>query len=226
MNFLPDVLLLGNFPIDIRTLTGVVGIAVAFVLAGWRGWSHLVGGSAADPSVASRAADLVLNLAIGGILGAKLIYVLSEPAAYVANPALLLLFPFGSLGLAGAALGVTAALTLGLWRESDRLAVVDHAALPLSFGAVVAMMGNKAPGGLAFLGLVTAAAIGALFAARFAKTPGHRAANTLLLVSAALVLADLFRPAPGAVAGITGLQVTAAVVGTAAWVWTGRQVKP
>ncbi len=213
MPFLPDVIQLGPFPLATVALTGLVGGALAYLLAG------RMGGPAA---VAAAASDLVLNLLLGGLIGAKMVYVALDPAAYVTNPALLLTFPYGPLALPGGAIGALAAVIITLRSRPDRLAVLDQAAVPLALGLAVAVAGWKAPGSWAFAPLLLAAALAAAALARSARSPGHRAAAAVTLVACGLVVADIARPDPGLAAGVSGLQLIAALAGTAAWWWQRR----
>lgn len=90
-------------------------------------------------------------------------------------------------------------------------------------GVALAALGWKGPGAWAFAPLLAAAAIASFAAALAARPPGHRAAYATLLVSLAMVLADLAGPAGRLPGGISSLQAGAALVGTAAWLWTSRR---
>lgn len=200
MSMLPDVIQLGSFPIDIRTVMGVLGLALAYFVARPRG------------------RDLVLDLALGGILGAKLVDVALNPAGYLANPATLLIFPFGPLALPAGLLGGASVAAWSLRRRPDRLEVLDEAAVPLAFGLALAAVGFRGPGAWAFAALLWAAAIGAAATARRLAKPGHRAASAAIMIACALALADLASPGPA----ISRLQIAAAVAGTLAWLWARR----
>lgn len=62
---------------------------------------------------ADRLADLVLYLLTGGLLGARLLYVLLEPGPYLANPLEIVMIQHGGLSFHGAILGGTLA---GYWQ--------------------------------------------------------------------------------------------------------------
>jgi hypothetical protein len=206
MPFLPDVILLGQIPLATVAVTGLVGALLAYWLASRRD---------------SAAADLVLNLMIGGVVGAKLIYVLLDFRSYLANPGTLILFPYGPLALPAGIVGGLAAVALGLWRRTDLLHLLDLAAAPLALGLAVALAGWQAPGSWAFAPTVAVAGGVALALKPGAAWPGQRAAHTVLLVAGALALADQARPA----VHTTALQAGAAVIGTAAWLWLRRNAQ-
>lgn|GEM_PF-6087132 len=198
MPFLPDVVMLGQLPLTVMALTGLAGGAIAYVLT--RG---------------SAAADLLLDLILGGVLGAKLIYVLMDLPGHIANPAMLILFPYGPLALPGAVVGAAALAGWSLRKRADRLTLLDQTAVPLALGLAIAVAGWKAPGSWAFAPALGAAALGAWLAPRQTAVPGARSAQTVVILCFALVLADLARPG----SSISGLQVAAASAGTLAWLW-------
>lgn len=210
MPFLPDVVMLGQFPLATVALTGLLGGFLAFWLTGWV--ARRAGASADEAGVAQ---DIVLNLAVGGVLGAKLLYVVIDPGAYVANPGLLIFFPYGPWALPAGVGGGLGAVAWGLRRRPDRRRLLDYAAGPLAAGLAVALAGWKAPGSWAFAPLVALAAGGAI-----AGGPG--AARTVVLVAGALTLADQARPSAGP---ISPLQLIAATIGTAAWSRLQRQAR-
>ncbi|HLN63609.1 MAG TPA: prolipoprotein diacylglyceryl transferase family protein [Symbiobacteriaceae bacterium] len=212
MPFLPDVLLLGQMPLATVALTGLFGGLLAYLLAGWFARRE---GSPPGP-----AQDLVANLFIGGVVAAKLVYVLLDPLAYLKNPVTLLLFPYGPLALPAGLVGGVAGVALGLRRNPAWKQALDQAAPPLALGLAIAVAGWKAPGSVAFAPAVLAAAVAAWATGlRPGRAPGLRGAQTLVVVAAALALADLARPG----GAISGLQVTAALAGTAAWWWWRRE---
>ncbi|HEY3366528.1 MAG TPA: prolipoprotein diacylglyceryl transferase family protein [Symbiobacteriaceae bacterium] len=217
MNFLPDVIQLGSFPIDIRTLMGLLGLVLAYLVAG------LLPGGLSPAGAREGAQDLVLDLAIGGILGAKLLDVALNPAGYLANPLALLVFPFGPLALPAGLVGGAVAVARSLWRRPDRLAVLDATAVPLALGLALDALGFRGPGAGAFASLLGVAALAALTTVRLVLPPGHRAAFTTVLVACALALADIARPGVSLVGGVSGLQLAAALAGTCAWLWTRRK---
>jgi hypothetical protein len=208
MPFLPDVLLLGQMPLATVALTGLLGGFVAYLVAGW-----LARREGAPPTPAQ---DVVLNALVGGVVGAKLVYVALDPVAYVQNPVTLILFPYGPLALPAGVAGAAAAVAWGLRREPTWRAVLDQAAPALALGLSVAVAGWKAPGSAAFTpALLVAAVLSVAAGLRPGRAPGLRAAQTVVLCAAALVLADLARPA-----GVTSsLQVAAATAGTIAFAW-------
>ncbi|MGE5674041.1 MAG: prolipoprotein diacylglyceryl transferase family protein [Mycobacterium leprae] len=211
MSGLPDVISIGGFPIATQALSAIAGALVGYLVVGWRG-----------TGVAGRARDLILNSAIGLLLGAKLIYLLLHPIDYWRSPGLLLLFPYGPLALPGAVLGAAVGVVLSLWRRSDWLQVLDQAAAPLALAAAVGLLGYRAPGFWAYAPVLGGAAIAALFSRGRGEPAGLQTARILLFEACALVLADLARPTGATVAGISALQLGAAVVGTAAWLWSRR----
>lgn len=206
MPFFPDVVMLGQFPLAVGALTGLLGGVLAYLLAGWLARR---GGASPDG-----AQDLVLNLLVGGVLAAKLVYVALDPGGYLSNPLTLILFPYGPLALPAGAVGATAAGAWTLWRRADRLSILDQVTPALAVGLALAAAGLKGPGAWAFFPLLGAAALGSLAT--------RRAAPTVVMVAAALALADLARPAAGTFGGVSGLQVAAVLTGTAAWLWTRR----
>lgn len=209
MPFLPDVIMLGQMPLATVALTGLAGALLAYWLIGL-----LATRAGAGPGERSAAQDIVPDLAMGGILCAKLVYVALDPRAYLANPGLLILFPYGPLALPAGAVGALAAAAWGLRRRPDWQRLLDLAAAPLAAGLAVAMAGWQAPGSWAFAPALAVAAAAAL-ASR------ADAARTAVLVAGALTLADQARPG----FGTTPLQIAAAVAGTAAWYWVRRQGK-
>lgn len=212
MPFLPDVLLLGQMPLATVALTGLFGGLLAYLLAGWL--------ARREGSPPAPAQDLIANLFIGGVVAAKLVYVLLDPLAYVKNPVALILFPYGPLALPAGLVGGVASVALGLRRNAAWRTALDQAAPPLALGLAVAVAGWKAPGSAAFAPAVLVAAVAAwATGVRPGRAPGLRGAQTLVMVAAALALADLARPGGGA---LSGLQVTAALAGTAAWWWWRR----
>lgn len=219
MNWLPDVVMLGQFPLAISALTALAGGLTAYLLAGWSARR-----TGLDPGAPQ---DLVLDLVVGGLLGAKLVYVLLDLPGYLANPLTLVIFPYGPLALPAGAAGAAAAAAWGLRRRrNDTSAILDAAAAPLLAGAALAAAGWKGPGAWAYaplLGLAAAAAFGGRLAPS-ARRPGTAAARTLTLAACAAVLADLARPAaPGGLPGGVSLyQAAAALLGTGAWLWTRK----
>ena len=212
MSFLPDVIMLGPVPLAAVAMTGLVGGLLAYVLTG-----RSARRAGATPDEAGAAQDIVPNLFVGGVLTAKLVYVLMDPGAYLASPGLLIVFPYGPLALPVGLAGGVAAVAWGLRRRKDRRRLLDYAAGPLATGLAAALLGWRAPGAWAFSPLVAAAAGVSLWVGT-GGVPGSGAARTTVLVAGALTLADLARPA----GTTTTLQVAAAVLGTAAWLWAQR----
>lgn len=212
--YLPDVLALGPAVLPTRALFWLAGAVLAYLLAGL--WARQAGLST-EP-----AQDLVLNLALGGVLGAKLIYVLLDPTAYLASPSMLLAFPYGDLALPGALVGAVALAAWGLRKESGRLAQLDQAAPALVLGAALGAAGSSAPGAWAlFLFLLTAGLATAYLRIRSAGPAGHLAAVGLVMAALAVTVADLAHPASGT-GGVTAMQWAAALLATAAWFWQQR----
>ncbi len=212
MPFLPDVLLLGQFPLAVGALTGLVGGFFAFWLAG-------LAAQRAGTDVEA-AKDLVFNLLAGGFLGAKLFYLAMDPAGHIVNPVSLVLFPYGPLAMpAGIAGGVIAA-AWGLRRHPDRIGIVDTVAIPLVLGLSVALLGWKQPGSWAMApSLVAAAVLAWVTVPKPSLRGGGQTAHTAVLAGLAVVLADLARPVSGLGGGVTTLQLGAAIMATAAWFW-------
>ncbi|HYF93907.1 MAG TPA: prolipoprotein diacylglyceryl transferase family protein [Symbiobacteriaceae bacterium] len=209
MPFLPDVIMVGQLPLATVALTGLLGGMLAYWLVGL-----VARGAGAAPAEVSAAQDIVPGLVVGGILGAKLIYVLLDLRGFIANPGLLIVFPHGPLVVPAGLAGGLAVLAWGLWRRPDWRRLLDFAAASLAAGLAVALAGWKAPGSWAFAPLVGIAAATAL-------ATRADALRTAIWVAGALALADQARPA-----GATSpLQVTAALVGTAAWYLLQRQMK-
>lgn len=215
MPFLPDVILLGAIPLPFGAVTGLLGLLLAYLL---------IGRQKSEASQVEAGRELVLHLMIGGILTAKLIYVLRDPLSYVENPAALLIFPYGPIALPAGALGGLSLAVWGLRTRPDRLTVLDQAAVPLLTGLALAATGLTGPGLWAFAPLLLIAALltWALTRRQSGLAPGSQFAVSVIMAAAALVAADLARPTPGLAGGITGLQLTAALVGTGAWAWIQR----
>ncbi|HWI63578.1 MAG TPA: prolipoprotein diacylglyceryl transferase family protein [Symbiobacteriaceae bacterium] len=190
-------------------VTGLLGGLLAYWLTGF-----LARRAGADRDAVSAAQDIVPNLVIGGVLGAKLLYVLLDPQAYVANPLLLVIFPYGTWALPAGLAGGLLAVAWGLRRQPDWRRVLDLVAGPLAVGLAIALVGWKAPGSWAFAPLVGVAGLGAIAA-------GPEAARTVVLVAGAIALADQARPA----GTVSPVQLLAAVIGTTAWLWLRIQAK-
>jgi phosphatidylglycerol:prolipoprotein diacylglycerol transferase len=154
MPFLPDVMLLGSFPLPTVALTGLLGGVLAYLLAGWQ--------AKRDGAAPDGAQELILDLFIGGVLGAKLIYVVLDLGSYVANPASLIIFPYGPLALPGALVGAVALTAWGMRKEPKRLALFDQVAAPCVLGLAVATAGWVVPGSWSFAPLLGVAGLGAL----------------------------------------------------------------
>jgi hypothetical protein len=223
MEFVPDVLMLGQFPLAMVALLGLLGGTAAYLMSGWL--------ARRDGQKPDTAQDVVVNLLIGAVVGAKVIYVLLDVRSYIANPGTLLLFPYGPLALPAGLAGGAVAVALGLRRTPGRLAALDLAAAPLALAGAIGAAGWHAPGSWAFAPALAVAAVAALAFALLrpapagapaqAPPPGARAAATIILVAAALALADVARPT-----GSGGsLQLAAAMAGTAAWLWLNRAWK-
>ncbi|MFZ5815747.1 MAG: prolipoprotein diacylglyceryl transferase family protein [Bacillota bacterium] len=210
---LPDVLALGPAVLPTRALFWLAGAVLAYGLAGC--WSRRAG---LDPGLGQ---DLVLNLAIGGVLGAKLIYVAIDPGAYLRSPSMLLAFPYGPLLLPGAALGGLLLAGWALRKQPDRLVLLDQTAPALLLGGALGAAGSTGPGAWALGPLLLLAGLAGAWLRRRSERPGEAATAALLLAALALVLADLARPAQAA-GGVTGLQLAAAAVATGAWYWQLR----
>ncbi|HYG60446.1 MAG TPA: prolipoprotein diacylglyceryl transferase family protein [Symbiobacteriaceae bacterium] len=213
MPFLPDVILIGQMPLAIVAVTGLVGGLAAYLLAGWL--ARREGAPTEGPR------EVVLSLLLGGVLGAKLVYVLLDLPGHLANPASLIIFPYGPLALPAGLVGGTALVALELRKHPEPRKTLDHVAAPLTLGAGLAVAGWHGPGSWAFAPLMVAAGVAALIGSLRQRMPGVRAAQTLVIACAALVAADLARPA----AGLTGLQTGAVLAGTAAWLWLQKAWK-
>lgn len=214
MNFLPDVILLGQFPIAVGALTSLLGGFLAFLASGWSARR-----AGLDPEAAQ---DLILNLLIGGVLGAKLLYVFLDLPGHLANPVTLILFPYGPLTLPAGAVGGLALLAWGLRNRADRFRLLDAAALPVLLGLTVSAAGWKGPGAWASLPALALASL--LFGwaeRRWRDSPdGERAALAVAAAALAIAAADTARPAPDAPGGVTTIQLAMAAAATLAWLWT------
>jgi hypothetical protein len=201
---MPQVVMIGQFPLAIGVVFGLVGSLVAYLLA-------------------RQGKELLLDLLFGGFVGAKLLYFILDPLGYLKNPVMLLLFPYGTKALPAAMAG---ALLLGAWglrKTPERLRTVDAATVPAGLGLAVAAIGWTGPGAWAFAPALGTAALFAFLAGRRpGLAPGLATAQTLVLIACALTLADVARPNQQLVAGISLFQLSAAVIGTLAWLWAGR----
>jgi phosphatidylglycerol:prolipoprotein diacylglycerol transferase len=96
----------------------------------------------------SLAEELIFLTALGGLVGARLYHVLSEPAEYLLNPLQLLAVWRGGLSIYGAVLGGLLALAYGVWRYRNRLAgqslwrYVDWLTPSLLVGQIIGRVGN------------------------------------------------------------------------------------
>ena len=230
-SLLSETVSLGPAVLPTRALFWLAGLLLAYAVAGRSGTGREAAESApevADRSreTAERARDLVLNLAIGGVLGAKLLYVLLDPGAYLRSPLLLLSFPYGTRVLPGALTGGLALALWGLRSTPHRLQVWDRALPALLLGAGTGALGSPAPADWA-LGptLLAAGLLNLLIISRTAPAAGEGAVTALLPGALAVAAADLVRPS-GALAGVTVLQLAAAVTATAAWLWWRRRASP
>ncbi|MBP2018022.1 thiol-disulfide isomerase/thioredoxin [Symbiobacterium terraclitae] len=203
-SLLPEALSLGPAVLPTRALFWSAGALAAYLAAGQTG------------------RELVFNLALGSLLGAKLIYVLLDPAAYLRSPGLLLGFPHGTQALPGALIGGLALAFWGLRRTADRLPAWDRAAPALLCGAGLGMLGSPGPADWVYGPLLLAAGVAALALARAMPRAGDATAMALTLGGLAVVLADLARPAASP-AGVSALQVAAGLAATAAWLWRRRR---
>lgn len=214
MSFLPDVILLGQFPIAVGALTSLLGGFLAYLASGWSARR-----TGSDPEAAQ---DLVLNLLIGGVLGAKLLYVALDLPGHLANPVTLILFPYGPLALPAGAAGGLALVVWGLRSRTDRLRLLDAVALPILLGLTVSAAGWKGPGAWASLPALGLAALLVAWAERRWKDApeGHRAALAVAVAALAIAAADTARPAPDAPGGVTTIQLAMAAAATLSWLWT------
>lgn len=210
---LPDVLAVGPAVLPTRALAWLLGAGLAYILAGL--WTRRAG------LESGLAQDLVLNLAIGAVLGAKLIYVVLDPVAYVGSPSLLLAFPYGALALPGAAIGAFALAAWTLRKQPDRLLLLDQTVPALVLGTALGAAGSAEPGAWALSPLLLAAGLTSAWLRGRLSTPGQTAAGALTVTALAVALADLPRPL-AATGGVSSLQLAAALIGTAAWYWQGR----
>ena len=122
----------------VRIYSWGVLVATAFVacwlLSRWYLGRHGVAGPIAT--------DLVLAAGIGGIVGARALYVFNEWAAFAANPLWVFELQRGGLvfygGVAG---GAVAVLAYTLWRKLAIGVVADAAALALPLGSAIGRIG-------------------------------------------------------------------------------------
>jgi hypothetical protein len=231
MEMLPEVVLLGPIPIAIGAITAVLGGLAAYLLAGWV--------RRRDGDGPGAAQDAIVNLLLGGVLGAKLLYFALDPLGHLTNPLLLLVFPYGPLAVPAGVVGGVLALSWSAWAKRGGLRLLDQIALPLLVGTAIAALGWRWPGGWAyapFLGSAAVAAWGPAFGAwtpvggaalperpspQRAPLPGDRLYSAVILACLGIVVADFFRPAAGLMGGITLTQLAAAITGSALWLWHG-----
>lgn len=122
----------------VRIYSWGVLVALAFLacwlLSRWYLGRHGVSGPIAT--------DLVLAAGIGGILGARALYVFNEWAIFAANPLWVFELQRGGLvfygGVAGGAIAV---LVYALWRKLAIGVVADTAALALPLGSAIGRIG-------------------------------------------------------------------------------------
>ena len=150
MPFLPDVVMIGSMPLAFGAVTGLLGVLLAYLMIGW---------PKGDADELDAARDVVISLLVGGLLTAKLLYVVKDPLSYVANPAALLIFPNGPVALPAGAIGGIALVAWSLRKLPNRLAVLDRAALPLAAGMALAAAGLKGPGLWTFTPMLLGAAL-------------------------------------------------------------------
>jgi phosphatidylglycerol:prolipoprotein diacylglycerol transferase len=115
---------------------------VLFFLAFIAAWAVARRVGAARGLRSAVVTDLVLATAIGGVLGARALYVADYPVAYVADPLRVFMLQQGGLvfygGLAG---GAVAGLAYALWRRLPLRAVADTAAVSVPLGAAIGRVG-------------------------------------------------------------------------------------
>jgi phosphatidylglycerol:prolipoprotein diacylglycerol transferase len=203
----------------------------------------------------AKATDLVLAAALGGILGARALYVATHFGEFAEHPFRALMLQTGGLtffgGLAGGALAVA------LVARAERLSaggVADTAALALPLASAVGRLGCFAAGccgglpaagpfGVTFPGgsgpvwptqLLDAAAQVALFGVLVALArvvPARRGALLwayLALYPAVRFVVEVFRAEPRVVLGLTQAQLVSAMlvpVGVAGFVWTSMRAR-
>lgn len=215
MPWVPDVIMLGQFPLAMVAVLSLLGGTLAYWLSGWL--------ARREGHSSEAVHDVVVNLIVGGVISAKLVYVVLDPAGYWQNPLALLIFPYGRLGVLAGLLGGAVVVAWTLRRNPDRLTVLDLASAPLVLAAAVGSAGWHSPGSWAFAPALLMAGAGALAFSLLgrAPAPGHRAAQSLIVVAFALAVADLARPG----GATTNLQWAAALAGTAAWLWLQRAWK-
>jgi phosphatidylglycerol:prolipoprotein diacylglycerol transferase len=126
-------------PITLYTYSVLLNLGLALGLA----WLYV----AAPAERKSRWLDIGLAAIVGGLIGARLVYVLVNGAYYAANVAEALMIWRGGLSWVGAALG--ALLGAGWWagRVGERLpTMLDAAALPLALLSALTWGGCLAAG--------------------------------------------------------------------------------
>lgn len=149
---------------------------------------------------ASAATDLLLAAAIGGIVGARALYVLTNWDTYAANPVWIFMLQRGGMvfygGLAGGALAV---LGYVLWRRLSVSAIADGAALAVPLGSAIGRIGCFLNGCCA--GRSTSSWLGVTFpggAGPVLPTQLIDSAANLTIVAFLLFLELRRRPRPGA----------------------------
>ena len=115
-----------------------VMVALAF-LAGMTHWSRTARKLGRPPDTAS---DLTFWMMVGGLVGARIAYILANLDVYVANPVEILRFDHGGLVFYGGAIGGTVAVALLARRHREPfLALGDFTVPALSLGHALGRVG-------------------------------------------------------------------------------------
>lgn len=207
---LPDVVLIGQWPLNTSILALLAGLLTAYFWGAARlgtqgGQSHLAG-------------DVVSGLALGGFIGAKLVAVAAAPGAYLARPLLLLAQEWTPASMAGAAVGALGWAAWELRRAGNPVRVLDLLAAPLLLGGAFVL----APAGVAHA-LLLALAAAAVVAVP--QPPGQGVLTGILGAALALVVAEFTRPVATVAAGLSAAQMGLGAVGLAAYFgarWLGQ----
>jgi hypothetical protein len=212
---LPDVILLGPFPLVTRMATAIAGAALFLFWVTRR--ARRAGLDA------GLAGDILSGAMLAAVLGAKGLDVLLSLPSHLETPALLLVLPTGGRAATGALLGAAGYLA---WQYRRRRAplplLADQSAVPALAGLAVAAAGRPVPhalaGGLALL----LATVLLHRLSRWALFPGHLGLAAVVFGAAALAVSDIFGPGMGRVFGLSALQVLSLAAGATAWLAARR----
>lgn len=207
---LPDVIMLGPFPVNTELLLLLLGAGVLLWLVPRRAKA-----AGFDPALAG---DVASNAVIAAFGGAKGLDVLLNPLSHLNSPGLLIVVPRGWVAVLGALLGIGA--TLWWYRRRHGVALValaDLSAASALAGLAVAAAGRPVPHATVMALLLGLAALTAHLSLRLAAFAGQGALAAVVLGSFALVMADQFGPPGQMLLGMPVTQALSALVGTVAY---------